>query len=236
MRLLTVTSCVALLVLNTNVSQTAETPQEKQAIMTALQSFNDYIGGWSGNGEWKTGKSEFWKETMSWGWKFSKDGPATLTVEFKDNKQFTKGELKYSPDKKVYQLVVAGTDKKEHVFEGKIVRKVLELARVDDASKDKYTIRMSSTNEGALFNLEYMVQTAGKGLDKKLFVVQSKKDGVSISGGKKNECVVSGGIGTMPVSYNGKTYYVCCSGCRDAFNESEAAKKKFVDDFEKKKK
>jgi YHS domain-containing protein len=26
----------------------------------------------------------------------------------------------------------------------------------------------------------------------------------------------------MPVSYMGVTYYVCCSGCRDAFNENPA--------------
>ena len=236
MRLLTVTSCIALFAMTSNGAQSAESPQEKQAVMAALQSFNEYIGEWTGKAESKTGKTEFWYEKMSWGWKFNKDAAATLAVEFKDSKQFTKGELKYSPDKKLFQLVVAGADKKELVFEGKIVRKVLELARTDAASKDKYTIRMSSTNEGALFNLEYLVQTGGKGIDKKLFIVQSKKEGVSISGGKKNECVVSGGVGTIPVSYNGKTYYVCCGGCRDAFNESEAAKKKFVEDFEKKKK
>ena len=32
------------------------------------------------------------------------------------------------------------------------------------------------------------------------------------------ECVVTGGLGTIPVSYNGKTYYVCCSGCKQAFD------------------
>jgi len=218
-------------------SQTAEvTPKEKAAVMTALQSFNDYIGQWNGQGEVKTGKSEFWKEGMGWGWKFNKDGATTLQVEFKDSKNFSKGELKYVPDTKKFLFTLTGTDKKEQKFEGEIKRKVLTMTRVDAATKDKYTINMSTTNEGALFNLEYTVQTGGVGIDKKLFIVQSKKEGAGIGGGKKNECVVSGGIGTMPVSYNGKTYYVCCGGCRDAFNESEAAKKKFVDDFEKKNK
>lgn len=235
MRFLTVASFVVLLALNANFAQSAETPKEKEAILTALQAFNDFIGEWSGKGEAKTGKSEFWDETMSWNWKFNKDAAPNLTVKFKNNKQFSYAEVKFLPDKKVYQLIVPGKDK-EQVFEGKIVRRVLEMTRSDDVSKDRYTIRMSSTNEGALFNFEYLVQTAGKGIDKSLFVVRSKKEGVSISGGKKNECVVSGGVGTMPVSYNGKTYYVCCGGCRDAFNESEAAKKKFVEEFEKKNK
>ena len=37
---------------------------------------------------------------------------------------------------------------------------------------------------------------------------------------KGPECIVSGGLGTMKVSYNGKEYWVCCSGCRDEFKEN----------------
>ena len=44
------------------------------------------------------------------------------------------------------------------------------------------------------------------------------KDGESIAGGtKKPECIVSGGAASIAVQYGGKTYYVCCSGCRDEF-------------------
>ncbi len=32
-------------------------------------------------------------------------------------------------------------------------------------------------------------------------------------------CVVTEGRGTIKVSYKGKTYWVCCSGCRDLFND-----------------
>ena len=32
-------------------------------------------------------------------------------------------------------------------------------------------------------------------------------------------CVVTGGQGTIKVSYKGETYWVCCTGCRDAFND-----------------
>ena len=33
------------------------------------------------------------------------------------------------------------------------------------------------------------------------------------------ECVVTGGKGTIPVSHNGKSYYVCCSGCKELFED-----------------
>jgi YHS domain-containing protein len=36
---------------------------------------------------------------------------------------------------------------------------------------------------------------------------------------------VTGGLGTIAVSYKGQTYYVCCGGCKDAF---EADPEKYV--------
>jgi hypothetical protein len=59
-------------------------------------------------------------------------------------------------------------------------------------------------------------------------------------GAAQPECVVTGGLGTIQVSYKGQMYYVCCAGCRDLFEQkpdeilteyrerkqAEAAKKK----------
>ncbi|NBS91117.1 MAG: YHS domain-containing protein [Planctomycetota bacterium] len=36
----------------------------------------------------------------------------------------------------------------------------------------------------------------------------------------------------MPVSYKGETFYVCCSGCKDAFVENP---EKFIKEFKAKK-
>ena len=36
----------------------------------------------------------------------------------------------------------------------------------------------------------------------------------------------------MAVTYKGETFYVCCSGCRDAFNENP---EKFIKEYEAKK-
>ena len=38
----------------------------------------------------------------------------------------------------------------------------------------------------------------------------------------QRECVVTGGIGNITVSYQGQTYYVCCTGCKDLFEEDPA--------------
>ena len=37
------------------------------------------------------------------------------------------------------------------------------------------------------------------------------------------ECIVTGGKGTMSLTYKGQTYWFCCTGCRDAFKEDPEA-------------
>jgi hypothetical protein len=128
---------------------------------------------------------------------------------------------------------VKTVDKKEQVYTGEIKTKKLILTHDDKETKDKYSIEMSTNNEGARFVYNVAVQKKGVGIARRLVEVGLSKDGAAFAGGKKNECVVTGGLGTMAVSYNGKTYYVCCSGCADEFKLNP---KKYVDEFEKRKK
>jgi YHS domain-containing protein len=54
-----------------------------------------------------------------------------------------------------------------------------------------------------------------------MYAMNGNKDGESIAGtSKKPECIVSGGAASIAVSYQGKQYFVCCTGCRDEFNAS----------------
>jgi len=231
--LVAMTGAIAMLAgFGTGAVRAADDAKAQAASKAALQNLGEYIGSWKGDGESKDAKGGFWKEKMNWGWKFKGDD-SWINVEFTDSKLFSKGEMKYDPAKKVYQFTVVTKDDKTMKFEGAIVRKVLELSYADPETKDVSKMTLSTNNDGARMVYDYAVQTKGKGLAKKLWAVQNGKEGASIASGKKNECVVTGGLGTMAVSYGGKTYFVCCSGCRDAFNEEP---KKFVDAFEKKKK
>ena len=200
----------------------------------ALQKLNEYIGSWKGTGEAKVdGKNTFWKQSMSWGWKFSKDGDSKIAVEFDGSKQFKSANVSYDVKAKKYVLTATTADGMEEVFTGNFERKELVLKSIDAESKDVRTLTLSTNNDGARLVYDMMLQTKGKGLSKKVVAVQNTKEGASLAGGKKNECVVTGGLGTMAVSFKGKTYYVCCSGCRDAFNEDP---EKIIAEFEKKKK
>lgn len=50
------------------------------------------------------------------------------------------------------------------------------------------------------------------------------REGVAFAAGESYPlCIVTEGRGSIPVSYKGKTYYVCCSGCRDLFHDNPEA-------------
>ena len=208
--------------------------KEEDAVKKALQQVGEMVGEWKGNGKAKVGtKEQLWKETISLGWKF-KGGESWIAVEFKDGKNFTAGDLKYVLDKKFYRLTVTDVNKKEQVFDGTIVKGNLVLTSKDKDSGDVQKLTLFTLADGARMMFKSELQAKGKGLFAEQFQIAATKEGESFAGGggKKNECLITGGLGTIAVSYMGKTYYVCCSGCRDEFNDNP---KKYVDAFEKKK-
>ena len=200
--------------------------QEKKAAELAkakekLQEVQDFIGLWNLEGTQKeNGRTVAWKEKVVWSWKF-KDGDAWMAAAFADGKgkYFASATLRYDVAKKKYVLTLTGADKKEAVFEGELGRLGgLQLARTDAKSGDKYKLALNTLAEGVRFQLKYERQEGGKGIYQNVFAMNGNKDGESLGSAKKKpECIVSGGAASIPVSYKGVTYYVCCSGCRDEF-------------------
>ncbi|MBA4063674.1 MAG: hypothetical protein C0501_08175 [Isosphaera sp.] len=199
-------------------------PADPAAEKKALAEVQDFIGLWKLEGTQKSGAvTKAWKEDVSWGWRF-KDGAAWVVADFGGGKgkHFGAGELRYDAAKKKYRLTLAAPDKTEQVFEGDLAKGGgLKLERTDAKTKDVYRLTLNTLAEGDRFQVKLEKQDGGKGLFDTQFAMNGNRDGTSFAGGaKKPECVVSGGAATIAVNFGGKTYYVCCSGCRDEFNAS----------------
>lgn len=208
----------------------------KDPVKEALGQVQDFIGQWKGNGapeKARPASSELWSEQISWGWKFKGDD-AWLVMDLKNGKYWKSGELKYLPDKKIYQLTVTDRDDKKLVFEGTLKNDILTLEHTDAATKEKLQVTMNSAAEGDRFIYRLAKQAPDSTIWSKQYMVAGTREGVTLGAkDKKNECIVSGGLGTMTVTYKGETYHVCCSGCRDAFNETP---EKYVAEWKAKKK
>lgn len=211
----------------------APTAQEAAANKQALQKLSDFVGGWKGNGKAKEGgKETLWKETLTVGWKF-KGADAWLVLDATGGKFLQAGELRYDPASKGYTLTLTDKVKSETKYDGKLVKGNLVMTSKDAATGDVKRLTLYTLADGARLMVKAETQSKGKGLFGDQFQVAATKDGESFAGGaKKPECVVTGGLGTMAVSYMGKAYYVCCSGCKDEF---ESDPKKYAEAFDKKK-
>lgn len=223
-------------VLGLTTAGTGQTPKAKPEdvakVKKALGELQEFIGPWNLEGTQKAGaRTEAWKEKVSWGWNFKGDNPS-LVFESDKARYYSKGDLKYLPATKKYQLSLTPAGKSDaEVYEGAIAGGKLKLERKDAKSGDVYRMTMETAADGIRMIVKFEKQDGGKGLFTSVYQLVGNKEGESLGAtAKKPECIVTGGAATIAVSYQGKTYYVCCSGCRDAFNETpekfvKAAKK-----------
>jgi hypothetical protein len=202
----------------------------------ALQALQEFIGDWKGSGGpdkvKPAPKDPIWKETLKWSWRFKGDD-AWLVLEIKDGKEFKGGEMRYLVDKKKYQFTATDKNDKKLVYEGELKDGTLTLERVDPETKNTVQIQMNTAAEGVRFIYRTAHKKEGETIYVKDTLVQATKEGEALGAKeKKNVCVVSGGLGTIAVRYKDETYYVCCSGCADAFKENP---EKYIAEFKAKK-
>lgn len=204
-------------------TQAQPSAKDRAKMKEALQELQEFVGLWNLEGTHKVdGRTEAWKEKVEWSWKFKGDD-AWMRITFAEGKgkHFTQGEIRYLLPKKKYQVTLTAPDKSQHVFEGTMKVGTFTLQRKDAATGDVHRIKLETLADGVRLVMKVEKQDGGKGLFGSSYQMVGNKDGESIAGTvKKPECVVTGGAASIAVSYGGKTYHVCCSGCRDAFNEN----------------
>jgi hypothetical protein len=226
--------CVVAMLLLSGLLMTLPSPGgQVSPSKEALLELQDYVGGWKGSGTSEKSKTAIWKEECTWGWKF-KGTDSWLVLEFKESKFFKGGELKFLTDKKVYQLTLTDKNDKPLVFTGEIKKKYLTLERLDPVTKETQQLKWNLATGGDRLVLTSWVKAENRTDYTKEWQIGMTREGVSLASAKKlPECIVTGGLGTMTVSFKGQSYYVCCSGCRDAFNENP---EKYIKEWEAKKK
>lgn len=199
-----------------------------------LQPLQDLIGTWRGTGEPKGTREEkqkgFWTETIKWEWQF-KGKEAWLRAAVEKGKHLRSADLRYLPDSDAYQLSLKNSAGESQVYTGKLKERRLILESSTGPAKASQRIVLSMLHANRyLFRFEE--KPAGRSQFAVEYQVGATKEGVAFAAvDRSKECIVTGGVGTIAVTHKGKTYYVCCTGCRDAFKEEPD---KFVKEFEAK--
>ncbi|MES2792032.1 MAG: hypothetical protein V4719_20625 [Planctomycetota bacterium] len=196
-------------------------PEAKAAAQTALGEFNGLIGGWRGSAQpVRNSTKGAWLEKAEWVWDIKKDAVA-LRYQIKDGQALQDARLTFDPEQKTYHLAATLPDKSAREYTGKLDGKKLVLDSEPDATGFVHRITVTQLNDKRTLVLSEKRPAAGERFTRVVEVGYTREGtNLAVEGAGEPECIVSGGKGTMQVTYKGKTYWVCCSGCRDAFNDA----------------
>lgn len=200
---------------------TAHSKAEFTAAKESLGVFNSLIGGWRGVGQEKRNSSRgSWQETADWVWDLSGDAPAVV-VKIKNGKRFKIVRITADSVPNKFQLELTNVDDSKTTLTGEFVATENKLTAnsTTDAAGLEYQITVTLLNEKRTL-LAYSQRKAGQSQFAQLAQVGYTREGTRLAEETQQgpECVVTGGLGTIPVTHKGQTYYVCCTGCRDAFD------------------
>jgi hypothetical protein len=184
----------------------------------ALARFNPLIGEWRGVGQPKRNSNRgAWQETSHWVWDLSQPEPAVV-CNFEGNSRWKQLRFIYEIDTEQFVLHATNPDDSKVVLRGNWSEEKLVVET--DAVSDMPTLRLTLTPRGDN-RATLLLESAAAGTSgfARLWEVGCTRAGTRLAAadGTGPECVVTGGLGTIPVTHAGQTYYVCCTGCQQAF-------------------
>lgn len=202
----------------------APTSEQINADKAALAALQPFVGEWRGVGQPRRGSSQgAWTEKAHWIWEFA-DGRAALVFESSDGKFFQSGKLSPGSEEGTFDLTARRRDAKDDAhFSGRIDEGgQLVLVRDGNAGLNEpahITLRTVADDDRLLVLYEKRLPGSDDRFARLAEVGYTRRGASFAKGSGEPECVVTGGLGTIEVSYAGKKYYVCCTGCRDLFND-----------------
>lgn len=213
--------------------------RQRKSLLKAMMPLQVMLGTWKSTTQKEFGDFKALAEP-EWVWDFlsDEDQPAMVMMS-EQSPYFRELRLTYLSDEDTYRLQLTDPDGLTRTLAGTFSSPVEEFQGDDKKLHHKYKLELTETNPptdedpwkvvlNQQDNNRYLVELERqRGLRFVRFdTVANQRQGTSFAlndadyGEKK--CIISGGLGTMQVSYQGRSYWVCCSGCKAAFEEDPA--------------
>ncbi|MFT5092392.1 MAG: hypothetical protein ACKVII_22035 [Planctomycetales bacterium] len=209
-------------------------PPKFEEVVAALKPIQIMLGKWQGLIR-KASKSEM----HDWVWDLKTDPvfPA-LVLSIPDGEFFKSARLTYDPRIEKFLMTTVDEEEVKRSFTGEFVVEPKDVPSEDGKTVERtFQLELTENEDsgrGIRFqyvfkqqhNNRYLVdvnRARGRAKFSQFDVIGSQRDGVSFAKADDDygdkTCIISGGLGTSTVTYKGKTFYVCCSGCKAAFDD-----------------
>ncbi len=212
--------------------------QQIQAIIAQLKPLQVLLGQWRGTTrrEYENFKAV---DTHEWVWdlRTKPDRPA-LTIKSDKSPYLKSGSLSWDPARDTFTLVTSDASGATRQFAGDFSEPVHEIVGSDDklhrVFRLEFTESESHSSGGEQWQLafaqqennRYLLEVSkrrGSAQFTRFDTVSTQREGtsfaVSDSGYAEKTCIISEGLGTTELTYKGRSYWVCCTGCQAAFEE-----------------
>ncbi|MCA9068864.1 MAG: hypothetical protein KDA84_08080, partial [Planctomycetaceae bacterium] len=188
-------------------------------------------------GQWNTTTRNMGAGSAKWVWDFKTDkSQPALVMSTKDHPYFESVRLTFLTDQQKYQLTAIDKEKQKRTYQGKFTEELHYITGDTGKPEPRFEMMLDEVgNEDArkLVGVKLaqrdrnrmwmeVFRRVGKTTQKQ-DTVANQREGTSFAVSDTDygdrECIVSQGLGTTTVTYMGRTFYVCCSGCQAAFND-----------------
>lgn len=210
--------------------------QNRQELLSAMMPLQVMLGSWRGITRQQVGDFKGVDEPQ-WVWDFQTDrDQPQMVMTSEGGEYFRELRLTYLTDRDTFRMTSMGPEDETRVFEGSFSVEPAEVQGDDDRSHITYKLMLTQLDSDetpeqwqVVFNQQennrYLLELYRKRGEtfRRMDTVSTQRQGTSIAASDEDygtrKCVISGGLGTMQVSYAGRTFWVCCTGCKAAFEE-----------------
>lgn len=211
---------------------TADEAERVDSVMAALRPLQILLGRWNGTSR----KAVL--DQPEWVWDLTTD-PRQPALVLKSDKgaYIREGRLTFLTASQTYEFAVRDGEGRSRTYRGTFSKPVQDVPGDDQKPQRTYKLLLTEAVSpdadeqwqvaiGQQENNRYLVEVdrkRGSGQFQRVDTINTQREGTSFAisdtdYGEKT-CLISQGLGIMTVSYAGKTYWVCCSGCKAAFEE-----------------
>jgi hypothetical protein len=223
-----------------NVESKPDTEKQIQTIIAKLQPLQVLLGQWRGTTrrEYENFKAV---DNHEWVWdlRTKPDQPA-LTIQSDKSPYIKTARLTWDTTQNKFVMTVVDPAGMSREFTGDFTDPVHEIVGSDDKLHKVFRLELDQDDSGdnseiwqfafaQQENNRYLLEVAkrrGKANFARFDTVSTQREGtsfaVSDTGYAEKTCIISEGLGTMEVTYKGRSYWVCCTGCKAAFEEDPA--------------
>ena len=225
---------------NGGQSGTLSTEERIQQIMAELRPLQVWLGQWRGTTrrEYEGFKAV---DNHEWVWDLQTDPTSPALVLDSDKSPYLRSaRLTWIPEDSRFLLTAVDAEGTSRDYDGIYSDPVHEVVGPDEKLHRVFKLEFTeqtdleksgseswqlafAQQENNRYLLEVSKQRGSAGF-RRYDTVSTQREGTSFAISDSDygdkTCIISQGLGTISVSYKGKSYWVCCSGCKAAFEEN----------------